>query len=121
MLTSEFVNHFAQEWIEAWNAHDMERILSHYSDDFDMTSPVIVSVMGDPSGHIQGKAGVREYWTKALARMPDLQFELLQITSGMQSIALYYRNTASNRYSIEWFLIGDDGKCVKSIAQYGQT
>ena len=30
---------FAAEWIEAWNAHDLERILAHYADDFEMASP----------------------------------------------------------------------------------
>ena len=25
---------FAEEWVAAWNAHDLERILAHYSDEF---------------------------------------------------------------------------------------
>jgi len=36
MLTVDFVSH-AQEWIAAWNAHDLERILAHYADDVELT------------------------------------------------------------------------------------
>ena len=35
-LTHEFARRFAEEWIAAWNAHDLERILAHYTDDFDV-------------------------------------------------------------------------------------
>jgi ketosteroid isomerase-like protein len=32
-VTREFADPFAEEWIAAWNAHDLPRILSHYEDD----------------------------------------------------------------------------------------
>ena len=59
MITAEFAKQFAQEWVEAWNEHDLEKILSHYTDDFQMSSPLIVRLMGIPEGTIKGKAGVR--------------------------------------------------------------
>jgi len=30
---------FCNDWIAAWNAHDLERILSHYREDVLFTSP----------------------------------------------------------------------------------
>ena len=36
---------FAREWIDAWNAHDLERILSHYSDEIVFTSPVAAQLV----------------------------------------------------------------------------
>ena len=56
----------AEEWIAAWNAHDLDRILSHYADDFEMTSPHIVERMGEPSGRLRGKTSIRIYWERAL-------------------------------------------------------
>lgn len=85
-----------------------------------MTSPYIVAVMNNPSGVIQGKVNVREYWSKALARLPELKFELLEVTFSINSIAIYFKNVTRNRYTIEWFLFDGDGKCVKSIAHYDQ-
>ena len=66
-MEQTFAEHFAADWIEAWNAHDLNRILSHYEDDFEMSSPVIVQMAGEPSGTLRGKAAVGAYWRKALA------------------------------------------------------
>ena len=41
-IDQAFAERFAAEWVEAWNAHDLERVLSHYAEDFEMSSPYIV-------------------------------------------------------------------------------
>ena len=33
MIDIESATAFATEWIDAWNAGDMERVLAHYADD----------------------------------------------------------------------------------------
>lgn len=38
MIAKDQAHHFAQEWMEAWNAHNVERVLSHYTEDFEMSS-----------------------------------------------------------------------------------
>jgi ketosteroid isomerase-like protein len=83
---------FAREWIEAWNSHDLERILSHYVDDFEMSSPYIVKLMGEPSGVLRGKTAIRPYWAKGLATEPPLHFELLRVHVGADKVALLYRS-----------------------------
>ncbi len=40
-ITPERAESFAAEWIAAWNARDLLRVLSHYTDDFEMSSPFI--------------------------------------------------------------------------------
>ena len=35
MIEKNFAEEFARNWITAWNSHDLERILSHYSDQFE--------------------------------------------------------------------------------------
>jgi ketosteroid isomerase-like protein len=65
-----FVKQFAAEWIESWNAHDLDRVLSHYADDFEMFSPVIIQVAGEPSGRLCGKVAVGAYWTKHYSSFP---------------------------------------------------
>lgn len=49
MIDSAWSQEFAREWIAAWNAHDLERILSHYTDDFEMSSPLIIERMQEPN------------------------------------------------------------------------
>ena len=45
MIDATFAQQFAEEWLRAWNAHHLEAILAHYTDDFEMSSPFIVERM----------------------------------------------------------------------------
>jgi ketosteroid isomerase-like protein len=58
MIDRAFAQRFAEAWIDAWNAHDLDRILAHYTEDSVMSSPVIVSLTGEASGQLRGKARV---------------------------------------------------------------
>src|SRR5688500_16836803 len=90
-MDSNFARAFAIEWIAAWNSRDLGRILAHYEDDFEMSSPVITALLGEPSGRLRGKAAVGAYWTKALERSPHLHFELVTALAGVDSVTIYYR------------------------------
>ena len=116
MLDKAFAARFATEWIEAWNSHDLTRILSHYTDDFEMSSPVIVQIAGEPSGTLKGKAAVGAYWREALARIPNLRFELVRTLVGTDSITLYYEGPRG--MSAEVFHFGPEGKVVRAFAHY---
>lgn len=116
-MDKTFADHFAAEWIAAWNAHDLEKVLAHYADDFEMSSPVIVQVAGEPSGKLRGKAAVGAYWRKALQLIPDLSFELISILVGVNSITLYYKG-ARGRLAAEVFHFDTQGKVVQAFAHY---
>ena len=115
-VTRDFATRFAREWIAAWNAHDLERILAHYTDDFEMSSPVIVDLMGEPSGMLKGKSAIRDYWSKALARLPDLHFELLDVYAGAASVVIHYNGPRGA--SAEGFWFDAEGKVYKAAAHY---
>jgi hypothetical protein len=116
MIDKAFAEHFARDWIDSWNSHNLERILSHYSDDFEMSSPVIIQVAGEPSGTLAGKEAVGAYWAKALSLIPDLRFELITTLIGVNSITLYYRGARG--LSAEVFHFGPDRKVIKAYAHY---
>jgi hypothetical protein len=117
LIDEIFAQGFAAQWITAWNAHDLDGILSHYDEDFEMSSPVIVQLQADPTGILRGKPAVRAYWSKALQLIPDLQFELISILVGIQSITLYYKG-ARGRMSAEVFFFNAHGKVTKAFAHY---
>ncbi|HJV49800.1 MAG TPA: nuclear transport factor 2 family protein [Geothrix sp.] len=83
---------FSRHWLAAWNAHDLEAVLTHFEEDVVFTSPVATQILDGSAGVIHGKAALRAYWTRALARIPDLHFELLGVYAGVQSLVLHYRN-----------------------------
>ncbi len=112
-----FAIHFARDWVDAWNDHDLPRILAHYADDFEMRSPMIAKVTGDASGVLKGKAAVGAYWARALQMAPDLHFELMSVYAGVDSVAVQYRGVGG-RVAVEVFSLGADGKVVKAHAHY---
>ncbi|MFA5921330.1 MAG: nuclear transport factor 2 family protein [Methylococcaceae bacterium] len=118
-MDNAFAKHFAIDWIDSWNSHDLQRILSHYADDFEMSSPVIIQLANEPSGTLRGKTAVGDYWTKALQLIPDLHFELIATLVGVNSITLHYRG-ARGRLAAEVFHFNQDKKVAKAFAHYSQ-
>lgn len=108
---------FADEWIESWNSHDMHRILSHYSDDFSITTPMIQKLIGGSAGTLCGKEAIKDYWEDALKKVPDLHFELIDIAVGVESIVLYYKSVMESR-AMEVMYFNDDGKVHNVVAHY---
>ena len=117
MISINQAQQFAREWVEAWNSHDLDRIMSHYADDFQMTSPFIVTMMNEPTGTIKGKENVRAYWAKALERLPDLHFDLIEVLASVDSIAIYYHAVLGKR-AVEVLFIDENGKVRRGIAHY---
>lgn len=113
-----FARRFADEWIAAWNSHDLERILAHYEDNFEMSSPIIATLAGEPSGKLQGKAAIGAYWSKALKNAPDLRFELLTALAGVDSVTVYYRGHRG--LSAEVLHFGPNGKVRAAFAHYAE-
>jgi hypothetical protein len=112
-----FADQFAAEWIAAWNSHDLDRILSHYRDDFAMSSPLIVERGFDPSGTLHGKDAVRPYWRAGLAAAPDLHFTLEVALIGADSIAILYRNQAGRRVA-EVVVLDEERRVIRGMAHY---
>ncbi len=111
---------FAEEWFESWNSHDLDRILSHYSDNVEITTPMIKVATGIETGTLKGKRNIREYWETALKKVPDLHFELKEITEGVESVAIYYQSVFG-KMAIEVMFFDDAGKINKVIAHYSRV
>lgn len=116
-MDMQFARNFADEWVAAWNAHDLDRVLSHYRDDFVLATPLIKKIAGEPSGVLTGKAAIRPYWSRALKLVPDLRLKLLHVTSGIDMVAVCYE-TVGNRIAIENFLFDSNGKVCRSTVCY---
>jgi len=108
---------FAEEWVKSWNSHDLEDILKHYSEDIEITTPMIKMAIGIDSGSLKGKASVADYWSKALVKIPDLHFELIEVTTSVSSIALYYKSVM-NKMAIEVMSFNEEGLVNKMTAYY---
>lgn len=116
IFNPEAARQFAHDWIEDWNNHDLEGVLSHYDDNFEFASPLISSIAGESSGVLYGKAAVRTYWQKGLEQIPDLHFDLQEVLVGVHSITLYYRGHRG--MVAEVLMFNSAGKVTKASACY---
>ena len=115
-MEKELANHFVSEWIEAWNDHDLDKIMSHYSDDFEMNSPVISQITNEKSGKLKGKIAIRAYWEKALNMNPSLNFELIKSFIGANSIVIHYKGHRG--LASETFIFNEEGMVTNAYAHY---
>ncbi len=118
MISPDFAQRFAKHWVEAWNAHDLPTILSHYTEDFQLSSPYIAQLANEPSGTLKGKSLVAAYWSTALEKMPTLHFDLLQVLVGAESVTIYYRGVRG--LAAEVFFFNEKGLVVQACAHYEQ-
>ncbi|RFC77891.1 nuclear transport factor 2 family protein [Streptomyces sp. AcE210] len=82
---------FVDSWVTAWNAHDLDALLSHFADDVTFRSPVAAQLLGN-DGVIRGKDELRAYWAEGLRRIPDLRFEVVGSYVGVDCLVINYRN-----------------------------
>lgn len=117
MLTESKAREFAKDWIDAWNAHDLDAIMSHYAPEVNLTSPVAAKLLDDPAGTINGAQALREYFKKGLEIYTELSFELLDVLWGVSSIVLLYRNQVGTRTG-EFMEFDAEGHVVRVVANY---
>jgi len=107
---------FASELIAAWNAHDLDRIASHYRDDVLFMSPFAARA-GAHDGVLRGLPALRDYFERALALYTHLHFEPIAVLSGVTSIALYYRSV-EGREAIEVMELDARRQVHRAAAHY---
>jgi predicted ester cyclase len=76
-----------------------------------------LAATGRPIDEAQGKQNVRAYWEKALERIPDLHFEIIEVLAGVDSIAIYYDAVPGKR-AVELLIFNKHGKVARGIAHY---
>ncbi len=107
----------ANHWVAAWNAHDLDRIMSHYEDHVTLTSPVAARLLAIADGRVTGEVNLRAYFERGLAAFPDLTFHLEDVLWGLNSVVLYYTNQRGSR-TAEFMELGAGGKVARVIAHY---
>ena len=116
-MTPDQSRAFAAAWIDAWNARDLDRILSHYADDIVFRSPRIALVTGDANCVVRGRAQLEAYWCKALAMNPALHFEFDRVYGSKGALTVAYHNHRGE-HAAETMLFDKRGLVREGIAAY---
>ncbi len=116
-LTQQFALDFAREWIEAWNSHDLERVLAHYSPDVELTSPYVRRILGGEVDTVRGIPVLREYFSRALVKVPDLKFVLKCVYWGERSVLVQYERAGMSS-AAEFMEFDAAGRVCRVFAHY---
>jgi len=108
---------FAQQWVDAWNAHDLDGVLAHFTDDAEFASPVAAQLLPETSGILRGKDAIRAYWAIGLERIPDLHFEVVDVYTGVGVVVIHYRNHVGGLVN-EVLHLNEDGLVVRGFGTY---
>ena len=107
----------ANDWVAAWNGHDLDLIMTHYEDAIELTSPVAARLLGASDGKVVGKANLRAYFQRGLEAFPELTFRLEDVLWGLNSVVLYYTNQKGTRTG-EFMELSAAGKVARVVANY---
>ncbi|MFY9682676.1 MAG: nuclear transport factor 2 family protein [Candidatus Sulfotelmatobacter sp.] len=116
-MTKDEAWNLANDWVGAWNAHDLDSIMAHYEDAVELTSPVAAQLLGTLDGKVVGKANLRNYFQRGLEARPELHFRLEDVLWGINSVVLYYTNWKGTRTG-EFMELSAVGKVVRVVANY---
>jgi predicted ester cyclase len=103
--------------VAAWNAHDLDLILTHYEDAVELTSPVAAQLLGTPDGKVIGKPNLGAYFKRGLEAYPELHFRLEDVFWRIDSVVLCYTNQKGTR-TAEFMELSATGKVKRVVANY---
>ena len=116
-MTKDEALKLANHWVAAWNAHDLDLIMTHYEEGVELTSPVAAQLLGTADGKVIGKANLRAYFERGLEAYPELQFRLEDVLWGVNSVVLCYKNQKGTR-TAEFMEVSASGKVRQVVANY---
>ena len=64
----------AQQWFDAFNAHNLEQLLALYNDAAQHYSPKLKLRQPETQGLIKGKDALRKWWRDSFDRLPSLKY-----------------------------------------------
>lgn len=80
----------ATSWFDAFNAHDLEKLLALYDDEAEHFSPKLKIRQPETKGLIKGKAALREWWKDSFDRLPTLRYEVKKLTADEEQVFMEY-------------------------------
>ena len=120
-MSTETNKEIARKWFAFFNAHDLENLLSLYSDDAKHYSPKLKVREPSTGGYIKGKDQLRAWWKDAFERLDTLKYEPQKFTADEQQVFMEYKRYVTGE---ETLMVGEvleirDGLIVFSRVYHG--
>ncbi|WP_317898678.1 nuclear transport factor 2 family protein [Aurantibacillus circumpalustris] len=89
-MASEQNKQIALKWFEAFNAHNLEKLLALYDEDAEHFSPKLKIRQPETNGLIKGKAALRNWWKDSFDRLPTLRYTVKKLTADDEQVFMEY-------------------------------
>lgn len=111
----------AMKWLKAFNAGDVDALISLYGEDCTHTSPKIRAMHPETGGQLLGKVALRKWWEDAMKRLPGLFYEETSVTANDARVFLEYVRHAPNEVPMPVAEVFDieEGLIVASRVYHG--
>lgn len=112
----------AQKWFEAFNEHNLEKLLGLYDNDAEHYSPKLKIRHPETHGLVKGKSALRQWWKDAFDRLPTLHYQMQTLTANDQRVFMEYIRQAQGEEDIlvaEVLETGTNGLIKESRVYHG--
>ncbi len=108
-------------WLAAFNAHDVDALVTLYAEGATHTSPKIRALFPETGGRLVGKEALTTWWKDAKARLPNLRYEETAVTASEARVILEYVRYAPDEAPMPVAEAFDvrDGKIIASRVYHG--
>jgi ketosteroid isomerase-like protein len=111
----------AMRWFDAFNAKELEKLLSLYHDDAEHFSPKLKVHHPETNGLVKGKDALRAWWQDAFNRLPTLHYNAKTLTANDNRVFMEYTRTVQGEEDMQIAEVLDirDGLIVFSRVYHG--
>ncbi|MBL7931073.1 MAG: nuclear transport factor 2 family protein [Bacteroidia bacterium] len=89
-MIAEQNKQIALKWFEAFNEHNLEKLLSLYHDNAEHYSPKLKIRQPETNGLVKGKNALRAWWKDSFDRLPGLRYEVKKLTADEDQVFMEY-------------------------------
>ncbi len=89
-MTNNELNRIALDWFDAFNQHDLERLLALYDEEAEHYSPKLKVRNPLTNGLIKGKQALRDWWQDSFNRLPTLHYKVLHLIAHDNRVFMEY-------------------------------
>jgi limonene-1,2-epoxide hydrolase len=96
MNLAEKNREIAIRWFSAFNAHQLDALLSLYDENAMHYSPKLKVSKPGTNGLIKGKAALSEWWSDSFRRLPTLHYKMQKLTADESQVFMEYTRHVEN-------------------------
>lgn len=111
----------AHAWFEAFNTHNLEKLISLYDEEAEHYSPKLKVKHPKTNGLIKGKNELHSWWKEAFEKLPTLHYKVTSLTANDHRVFMEYVRSVANEPEM---LVGEileinEGKIIASRVYHG--